>query len=70
MMQSPCYNPTTKTDCPNRYVGCHSQCKTYMAYEQAKVLEYNRRLVQNSIRDVNIGYINESKLRYERRYKK
>lgn len=67
IIQSPCYNPEYRTDCPNRFIGCHSVCERYQVYEQAKVMEYNKRKSRQENLDVSCGYLNKSKLRNERR---
>lgn len=67
IIQSPCYNPDYCTDCPNRFAGCHSVCERWQVYEQAKVMEYNKRKARQENLDVSCGYLNKSKLRNERR---
>lgn len=34
-MKNPCYNEETKTDCPNRHVGCHGKCERYREFDIA-----------------------------------
>ena len=42
-MKSPCYNPETKTDCPDRSSGCAVTCPKWAEYVQERDAEYDRR---------------------------
>lgn len=37
-MTTPCY--TNKTHCPNRRVGCHSECPEWQKFEEFKAQKY------------------------------
>lgn len=42
-MKSPCYDPTTKTDCPRRSMGCSVGCPDWANYIYERDREYARR---------------------------
>ena len=46
MIISPCYNFITKTDCPDRKVGCSSKCEKWTKYEAKRNEEYERRQME------------------------
>ena len=39
----PCYDPITKTDCPNRKAGCFADCEKWAEYVTKRAAEYERR---------------------------
>lgn len=43
MIENPCYDRKTKTDCTKRKSGCHATCKEWAIYQAAKNEEYRRR---------------------------
>lgn len=67
MIQNPCYNPITKTDCPRRCVGCRSLCKEWALYMRAKEEEYAERLKLCQAKNSTIDYILRGRKRLERR---
>lgn len=46
-MVSPCYNPETKIDCPNREAGCAATCPKWAEYltERDKIYAERRRKI-------------------------
>lgn len=46
MIKAPCYNETTKTDCPKRAVGCHERCEAWRKYEKLRDEEYRQRQIE------------------------
>lgn len=45
-LQSPCYDPATKTDCPRRCGGCQLKCPEWKAYEAERAELYRQRTIQ------------------------
>ena len=45
-MDNPCYDKTTKTDCPERYPGCGADCPKWAAYVVKRDAEYIQRQIQ------------------------
>ena len=45
-MDNPCYDKTTKTDCPKRHPGCGADCPDWAAYVVERDAEYIRRHLQ------------------------
>lgn len=43
MIKSPCYNTTTKEDCPKRAAGCAATCTAWKAYEAARNEAYKEK---------------------------
>ena len=43
MLKNPCRNRKTNEDCPDRHVGCHSNCEKWKEYEVLRNAEYKRR---------------------------
>ena len=41
-MNSPCYDPVTKTDCPNRCQACSITCEKWARYSESRNAEYAR----------------------------
>lgn len=39
MTKSPCYDETTRTDCPKRHVGCRAECPEWQAWERVHAEE-------------------------------
>ena len=58
MIISPCYNLITKTDCPDRKVGCSSKCEKWKKYEAMRNEEYERRQMEYAAcpKHKNISY--------------
>lgn len=48
MLKSPCYDASTKTDCPRRCGGCQVNCPDWDAYLKARDEEYKRRKIENA----------------------
>ena len=46
-INSPCYDPKTKKDCPNRGKGCHANCSLWAEYEKHREAE-RKKNVRNS----------------------
>lgn len=40
---NPCYNKTTKQECPDRYLGCHSNCSKWADYVAKRDEVYQER---------------------------
>jgi len=55
-MRNPCYDPTTKTDCPDREPNCAITCPKWAKYKKAKNKEYEERhkksIYENLNRDI------------------
>ncbi len=56
-MKAPCLN------CPDRKVGCHSECTKYLKFQQHKALLRE----QKSKEEILLGYQRSLKYRLERR---
>ena len=48
---SPCYDVKTKTDCPNRKLGCRKDCTKWAEYEEMKSKVYAYRKAVGSERE-------------------
>ena len=61
-MKAPC------KDCPDRFVGCHSQCEKYIAFQKYReeYLEYRHK--QNHLKDDLWKTSRYSKMKKKRRY--
>ena len=75
-MKSPCYNESTKTDCPKRVAGCHVNCPEWAIYIDKRNEEYERRKIINTgehmIADINYNRAEGIRryLRRERQFRK
>lgn len=47
MLQNPCYNTQTKTDCPKRCAGCATTCPEWAKYTQERNKMYEQRAAEN-----------------------
>ena len=70
MIQNPCYDLLTKTDCPRRCVGCRSSCTEWAFYMKAKEEEYAERLKICQAKNSEIGYILRGRQKLEKRQHK
>lgn len=61
-MRNPCYDPATKTDCPDRSPNCAITCPKWAKYKKAKNKEYNER-AKHSVYDT----LNREATRKQRR---
>ena len=48
MFTPPCYDTITKTDCPDRKLGCHDTCEKWAKYEKKRNARYRETLIRNS----------------------
>lgn len=75
---NPCYNPKTRTDCPDRCAGCARTCEKWAEYEKARAAVYENRRINyeaEQMRHVQIIHKREKaalkkQLRYRRVKKK
>lgn len=47
MMENPCYNTLTRTDCPNRSSGCAVNCPKWAKYVKERDENYEKRALDN-----------------------
>lgn len=66
-MDNPCYDKTTKTDCPERYPGCGATCEKWAAYVVERDAEYIKRHRENAEKRHRISNRNGRK-HQEKRY--
>lgn len=66
-MKSPCYDPATKIDCPDRAPNCATTCPKWAKYKKAKHKEYEERK-KKSVYDSML--IDDRKQRRIDRYKR
>ena len=52
MIDNPCYDRKTKTDCPERKAYCGVDCPKWKAYEEARAQEYARRKTESVVKDL------------------
>lgn len=43
MLEAPCFNRITKTDCPDRKAGCAVKCEKWALWEKEKALREKER---------------------------
>lgn len=70
---NPCYNPKTRTDCPNRCVGCARTCSKWAEYKKARDEVYENRKVNfeaEQIRHVQIHKREKEVLKKQIRYRR
>lgn len=46
MLNSPCFNKETKTDCPDRKGGCAVNCPKWAKYVEEREEEYQQRKIE------------------------
>jgi hypothetical protein len=51
-LENPCFDSTTKTSCPRRCEGCHSNCPEWKAYEVKRDEMYAKRKVKYEARAI------------------
>jgi hypothetical protein len=59
-MENPCFDSSTKTDCPDRHGGCHIECERWAEYVEKRNKHYEQRH-----KEVN-GAVDASKAREDR----
>lgn len=42
-MKSPCFNTSSRTDCPRRHVGCAATCPEWAKYVESRSVDYEDR---------------------------
>ena len=63
-MISPCYDPVTKTDCPNRHGGCAVGCKKWAEYLKERDKRYEEEAIKRDAEQA------ESMIKFDRKAKR
>lgn len=59
LTKSPCFDEATRTDCPNRHVGCRDTCEAWKEYEIVHAQE-KAAIANAKARDMDIeGFMSE-----------
>lgn len=66
MIKNPCYNTTTKTDCPDRSLGCAARCPKWAEYVKQRDAMYQQR---NREKEAE-RYFKDSKAASDEKYRK
>lgn len=53
MLESPCYDRLTQTDCPDRTEGCSTHCDRWKKYERLRNATYEKK---NRERELDLDY--------------
>lgn len=67
MLQPPCYDPRTHTDCPLRTISCHTTCDKWQAFEKVKAEHYAKREQEFRYNNQEFTYQRTLSKRIERR---
>lgn len=49
-------------DCSERHIGCHSECEKYKSFREFKMIQYEKKIKEQSIE----GYVADSIIKYAR----
>ena len=53
MIDSPCWDKETKTDCPDRAAGCAAHCDRWLEYTVERNKDYRRRaIISEAVSDI------------------
>ena len=55
MFTPPCYDHQTKTDCPDRKLGCHDTCEKWKQWETIRNARYKENYIRNTSYPNNHG---------------
>lgn len=64
MTPSPCYNPKTKIDCPDRSAGCSATCPKWAKYVEERNKVYAERMVTSRAFNDNSAVAQNRRIKY------